>query len=75
MKNIIKNAMILTVITLVSGLLLGFVYDITKEPIAKAKEQAKNEAYQTVMQEAGELTQKAPYEVIVNNSFAKKVIQ
>ena len=30
MKNIIKNAMILTVITLVSGLLLGFVYDITK---------------------------------------------
>ena len=52
MKNIIKNAMILTVITLVSGLLLGFVYDITKEPIAKAKEQAKNEAYQTVMQEA-----------------------
>ena len=30
---------------------------------------------QTVMQEAGELTEKAPYEVIVNNSFAKKVIQ
>ena len=52
MKNIIKNAMILTVITLVSGLLLGFVYDITKEPIAQAKEKAKNEAYQTVMQEA-----------------------
>ena len=51
MKNIIKNAMILTVITLVSGLLLGFVYDITKEPIAQAKEKAKNEAYQTVMQE------------------------
>ena len=30
---------------------------------------------QTVMQEAGELTEKAPYEVIVNNTFAKKVIQ
>ncbi len=52
MKNIIKNAMILTVITLVSGVLLGLVYDITKEPIAAAKEKAKNEAYQTVMQEA-----------------------
>ena len=33
------------------------------------------ERLQTVMQEAGELTEKAPYEVIVNNSFAKKVIQ
>lgn len=29
---------------------------------------------QTVMEEAGELTKKAPYEKIVNNSFAKKVI-
>ena len=52
MKNIIKNAMILTVITLVSGILLGLVYDITKEPIAAAKEKAKNEAYQAVMTEA-----------------------
>ena len=52
MKNIIKNTAILTVITLVSGLLLGVVYDITKEPIALAKEKAKNEAYQAVMQGA-----------------------
>lgn len=29
---------------------------------------------QTVMQEAGELTEKAPYDVIVNNDFAKKAI-
>lgn len=29
---------------------------------------------QTVMQEAGELTKKAPYDVIVNNEFAKKAI-
>lgn len=38
----------------------------------------KEEAFdklQTVMQEAGELTNKAPYEVIVNNSFAKKVVK
>ena len=52
MKNIIKNTAILTAITLVAGILLGFVYDITKEPIALAKEKAKNEAYQAVMQEA-----------------------
>lgn len=30
---------------------------------------------QTVMQEAGELTEKAPYEAIVNNEFAKKAIK
>ena len=36
MNKIIKNTLILTVITVVSGLLLGIVYDITKEPIAAA---------------------------------------
>lgn len=49
MKNIIKNTWILTVITLVAGVLLGLVYEITKEPIAQAKEKAKMEAYRTVM--------------------------
>ena len=38
-------------------------------------EQDAFDRLQTVMQEAGELTKKAPYETIVNNSFAKKVIQ
>lgn len=38
----------------------------------------KQEAFdklQLIMTEAGELTQKAPYEKIVNNSFAEKVIE
>ena len=38
-------------------------------------EQEAFERLQTVMQEAEELTEKAPYEVIVNNRFAKKVIE
>lgn len=45
---LIKNTMILTIITLVSGLLLGFVYEITKAPIAAAQEAATQEAYQEV---------------------------
>ena len=52
MKNIIKNTAILTIITLVAGILLGLVFEITKEPIAQAKEKAKNEAYQAVMKDA-----------------------
>ena len=52
MRNLIKNTLILTSITLVAGILLGFVYEITKEPIALAKEAAKKEAYQQVMAQA-----------------------
>ena len=49
MNKIIKNAVILTVITLVSGLALGAVYEITKEPIQKAQEKAKQTAYKKVL--------------------------
>lgn len=53
MKNpIVKNTVILTVITLISGLLLGAVYGITKEPIANAQDAAKKEAWQAVFPEA-----------------------
>lgn len=52
MKDTVKHTLILTVITLISGLLLGTVYEITKEPIAKEQERIKNEAYRTVLEEA-----------------------
>ena len=52
MNKIIKNTIALTVITLVSGFLLGAVYDITKAPIAAAQEAAKKEAWQAVFPEA-----------------------
>nr|WP_317361088.1 RnfABCDGE type electron transport complex subunit G [uncultured Blautia sp.] len=53
MKNtIIKDAMILTLITLVAGGILGLVYEITKEPIAKQQEMAKQEAYKSVFEDA-----------------------
>ena len=52
MKNtIIKDAMILTLITLVAGGVLGLVYEITKEPIAKQQEMAKQEAYKSVFED------------------------
>ena len=53
MKNtIIKDAMILTLITLVAGGVLGLVYEITKEPSAKQQEMAKQEAYKSVFEDA-----------------------
>ena len=52
MNKIIKNTIILTVITLVSGVALGAVYEITKAPIANAQEEAKQEAYKQVFEDA-----------------------
>ena len=52
MNKMIKNTCILTVITLVAGCLLGLVYEVTKAPIAKAKEADKQAAYQKVLPEA-----------------------
>ncbi|GFI23173.1 electron transport complex subunit RnfG [Lachnospiraceae bacterium] len=48
MKSMIKDALILFAITLAAGLLLGFVYNITKEPIAQQKAKAKAEACKNV---------------------------
>ena len=52
MNKIIKNTLILTAITLISGLLLGMVYEITKDPIAASQEKARQEAYKAVLKEA-----------------------
>lgn len=54
MKGIIKDSLILFVITLVSGLLLGVVYEVTKDPIANQKAIAKAKACQAVFAEAAE---------------------
>lgn len=51
-SGFVKDAIILFAITLISGLILGFVYDVTKEPIAAAAKAAKNEAYAVVFPEA-----------------------
>ena len=52
MNKILKNTIILTMITLIAGLGLGFVYEITKDPIAQAQDKAKKEAWQAVFPEA-----------------------
>ncbi len=51
-NSILKDAMILTVITLVAGVALGLVYEVTKAPIAKAQEAAKQAAYAQVFDTA-----------------------
>ena len=52
MKEMMKNTGILLVITVVAGLILGLVYQITKEPIAAQDAKKKQEACQEVFQDA-----------------------
>lgn len=52
MKRMLKEAAILFAITLISGCLLGLVYEVTKEPIAEAKAKAEQEAFQEVFTDA-----------------------
>lgn len=53
-NTIVKDAIVLFIITIVAGLCLAFVYELTKEPIAAAQLKAKNDAYREVFPEASE---------------------
>lgn len=52
MNKLVKDALLLTLITLISGCLLGLVYNVTKKPIEDANEKATKEAYAAVFAEA-----------------------
>ena len=52
MKDIIKQAASLFIITLVAALCLGLVYDITKAPIERQRQVTKNSAMQEIISNA-----------------------
>ena len=58
MSDNIKTAITLFLITLISGLALGAVYGVTKEPIALANQQATMEAYESLIPGAAEYQEK-----------------
>lgn len=50
-STLLKDALILFVISVVLALALGFTYEITKEPIARQQAEKKNAAYRSVFTE------------------------
>ena len=66
MKAILKDALTLLCITLVAGLCLSFVYELTKGPIAEAELQKKYASYQAVMENVkfSELSEEQKAELI-----------
>ncbi len=54
-KTMLKEAGILFAITLIAGLMLGFVYELTKEPIRLQQEKAVQEACMAVLPGAADI--------------------
>jgi electron transport complex protein RnfG len=77
MKNggYMKDALILFVITLISGFLLGGAYQITKDPIDKATEAANLAAYKKVFPEAADFTSDEKMEEAVEACNAELLSQ
>lgn len=53
--SIVKDALSLTVITIICSFALAFVYEITKDPIAAQEDAKKNEGYKVVYEDADSL--------------------
>lgn len=73
MKNkFLKNCLALFLITLVAGVSLAFVNEITKEPIAQAQDKARLEAYEVVYPNAKFETLDNTEEILENSSASLK---
>ncbi|MCR5557785.1 MAG: FMN-binding protein [Butyrivibrio sp.] len=68
-KSMIKNALILFAITLIAGVLLGLVYQVTKDPIAYQEKLAQDKANQSVFSTASTFE-----DVGVDDSFIEQVL-
>lgn len=66
-KALLKDAAILLAITLVAGLMLGFVYEITKGPIAEQQDSVAKAAAKEVFADAADIS--LPTEVTEAYSF------
>ena len=70
MKNSIKAVLTLTIITIVAGACLGYVYELTKDPIALKTLETKMNAYRTVFPEAADFKEDAS----LNTDSASQVL-
>lgn len=66
-KAIFKDTLILFIITIISGCLLGLVYDLTKDPIASQEEETKLKAYSQVMKNATDFKEHLKKEIKTAN--------
>lgn len=70
MKNMLKDAAILFVITVIAGAILGAVYSVTKAPIVEQEERKKQEACQEVFADASTFEEMGTSEEEMNAAVA-----
>jgi len=80
MKSMIKDTLILLLITVISGGVLGLVYQVTKEPIRIAQEAKTQEAYRAAFPEANSFEEDGDFsdaeaEKIIKNSYPNSRIE
>lgn len=80
MKSMIKDTLILLIITVISGGVLGLVYQVTKEPIRLAQEKKTQEAYRAAFPEAVFFEEDGNFseseaEKIIKDSYPNSVIE
>ncbi len=63
-QNMMKDAIILCMISLIAAFALGFVNELTKDRIAELEAQAKAEAYKEVYPEAVKIVEAADHEIL-----------
>ena len=73
MKTMLKEAGILFAITLIAGLLLGVVHEVTAEPIKKAEEEAKMKAWNEVFSDAASFDENEEGFGVSSASLSEKV--
>jgi electron transport complex protein RnfG len=80
MKGNIRAVITLTVITLTAGILLGYVYELTKQPIAERTLEAKLDSYRTVFPDAADFAESdkvdtaAATAVLADNGYGKESV-
>lgn len=72
MKRILKDSLALFLITFISGLALGVVFNVTKEPIKNAEIKAEQEAYKRVLPEAVEFVEDDQFDIEDANKIIRE---
>lgn len=71
--EVVKNTLIMLAITLVAGGILGFVYELTKEPIAQMELQAKIQANANVFANANSFSEDILDKDAMKTAFEGKI--
>ena len=74
MNTAIKNVLTLTIITLIAGFCLGFVYDVTKEPIAMMAEKTKQEACRKVFPSADSFAEDTSIDIAESDAIIEQAV-